>query len=241
MEPTKEKVVVTGTPVNTTTQTLIVRKSSANMTAAEWTKFKNAVTQLINNGTFLQFRNFHQGMTHDQHGMGMSPTGYQRFLPWHRSYLFHFEQALRQVDGTVFIPYWDWTSQRRLPQEMTGFDGITSQPRAPGNSTDLPTAAEINAILNRSTYTLFTRNLEDDPHNQVHGWVGGDMNDVNVSPGDPVFWLHHANIDRIWSMWQQNNTGKMPSLTGVKRILDPWNNDTIDTVNDITAMGYSYQ
>ncbi len=35
--------------------------------------------------------------------------GWEEFLPWHRLYLYYFEQALRDIDPTVAIPYWDWT------------------------------------------------------------------------------------------------------------------------------------
>jgi hypothetical protein len=38
-------------------------------------------------------------------------------------------------------------------------------------------------------------------HNRVHLWVGGSMLPM-TSPNDPVFFLHHANTDRIWSIWQ---------------------------------------
>lgn len=38
-------------------------------------------------------------------------------------------------------------------------------------------------------------------HNRVHVLVGGTMGDVSVSANDPIFWLHHANVDRIFEMW----------------------------------------
>ena len=34
------------------------------------------------------------------------------------------------------------------------------------------------------------------PHNTVHGWVGGQMGNY-CSPADPIFWMHHAMIDRL--------------------------------------------
>ena len=43
-------------------------------------------------------------------------------------------------------------------------------------------------------------------HNNVHVWVGGDMV-LGTSPNDPVFFLHHCNIDRIWSAWQASHVG----------------------------------
>ncbi|MGH8902560.1 MAG: tyrosinase family protein [Egibacteraceae bacterium] len=37
-------------------------------------------------------------------------------------------------------------------------------------------------------------------HNGVHVWVGGDMG-LTTSPNDPVFYLNHCNVDRIWEAW----------------------------------------
>ncbi|MEM7469626.1 MAG: tyrosinase family protein, partial [Pseudomonadota bacterium] len=41
-------------------------------------------------------------------------------------------------------------------------------------------------------------------HNRVHVWVDGDMFPA-TSPNDPVFYLNHCNVDRIWDVWQTNN------------------------------------
>lgn len=59
-------------------------------------------------------------------------------------------------------------------------------------------------------------------HNTVHGWVGSTMNNIQYSPADPIF-LHHAEVDRIWSLWQANpvNTGKGPTLKGAAATPDP--------------------
>ncbi|OWK25755.1 hypothetical protein AJ87_07050 [Rhizobium yanglingense] len=50
--------------------------------------------------------------------------------------------------------------------------------------------------------------LEDQPHNTLHGVVGGSkgniagiMSDPTTAALDPIFWLHHANIDRLWEIW----------------------------------------
>jgi tyrosinase len=37
-------------------------------------------------------------------------------------------------------------------------------------------------------------------HNRVHVWVGEDMS-PGTSPNDPVFYLNHCNVDRIWESW----------------------------------------
>ena len=47
--------------------------------------------------------------------------------------------------------------------------------------------------------------LEGTPHGQVHVLVGGDANglmwDFNTAGLDPIFWLHHCNLDRLWDVW----------------------------------------
>lgn len=47
----------------------------------------------------------------------------------------------------------------------------------------------------------FRRALEI-AHNAVHNNIGGDML-AATSPNDPIFWLHHCNVDRLWAAWQQ--------------------------------------
>ena len=44
--------------------------------------------------------------------------------------------------------------------------------------------------------------LELQPHDIIHGWVAGLMNDPDTAALDPIFWLHHANIDRLWEAWR---------------------------------------
>jgi tyrosinase len=39
-------------------------------------------------------------------------------------------------------------------------------------------------------------------HNAIHVWVNGTLLTA-ASPNDPVFWLHHGNVDRIWVKWQE--------------------------------------
>lgn len=42
--------------------------------------------------------------------------------------------------------------------------------------------------------------LEGTPHDAVHGFVNGNMGDFWSAGLDPVFWLHHCNIDRYWEV-----------------------------------------
>ncbi len=55
-------------------------------------------------------------------------------------------------------------------------------------------------------------NLENNPHNLVHVYVGGAvsnsvyglMSDPGTAALDPIFYVHHANIDRMWAVWNAN-------------------------------------
>ena len=63
-------------------------------------------------------------------------------------------------------------------------------------------------------------------HNRVHSWVGGSMI-PSSSPNDPVFFLHHCNIDRLWAQWWSDDP-KRPYLPagGVSNPTDPAGENT---------------
>src|SRR5574337_268981 len=63
--------------------------------------------------------------------------------------------------------------------------------------------------------------LEVTPHDSVHGSVGVTMSQLATAPGAPIFWLHHANIDRLWQVWLASGQGRSNTtdpafLTGQK-------------------------
>jgi tyrosinase len=49
-------------------------------------------------------------------------------------------------------------------------------------------------------------------HNGAHNYIGGHMGGA-LSPNDPIFWLHHTNVDRIWHLWQQDRLTQTPGST----------------------------
>ena len=207
---------------------------------------------------------YHADMTHMMHA-GMEEAGVQRFLPWHRAYLFELEQALQVENPSVTIPYWDWTVDKEIPVWLKDFTptviGVSNPDfpiffpirvfRTPGlNTRDLPPKADVDTVMAKTDYREFTLGLESGRyagmtefqtgmHDQVHVWVGGPMGRIPTAPADPMFWMHHANIDRIWSQWQKQNPNKNPSLSGMQATMDPWTvaeEQTRDTLN----FGYIY-
>jgi tyrosinase len=96
-------------------------------------------------------------------------------------------------------------------------------------------------------------------HNAIHVYVWGTMQ-FGISPGDPVFFLNHSNVDRIWAEWQvgKNNDDNYPpdgSITypngtpipanNRQYKMFPWDNDsegnpTVESVLDHHTLGYKY-
>jgi len=93
----------------------------------------------------------------------------------------------------------------------------------------------------QTSYEAFSQSLEAKPfHNNVHMWVGGNMTDMQYSPQDPLFWLHHANVDRIWDLWQWNtNYTYPPTTSGADATMDPWTLRDVD-VMVTTSLFYYY-
>ncbi|KAJ3037760.1 hypothetical protein HDV00_001345 [Rhizophlyctis rosea] len=91
---------------------------------------------------------------------------------------------------------------------------------------------ELAYIISQPTYELFRDGLETHPHNMVHAAVGGDggdMSDVMLSSNDPVFWLHHCNIDRWYHRWQDDHPDLADTYGGPRSANLPNINDaTLD-------------
>lgn len=98
---------------------VIVRKNAKNLTAAEKKAFTDAVLALKEKpspwdptlSAYDQFVWWHlEAFECDIMAAHMGPA----FLPWHRAYLWLFEQQLREIDPSVTLPYWDWTVDREI-------------------------------------------------------------------------------------------------------------------------------
>lgn len=165
------------------------------------------------------------------------PHGVAYFLAWHRGYLYHFEQQLRIVSGdnTLSVPYWNYYQYPKIPSEFTD--------PTPGNPLYMPRAGDnvFNALtlspfasdvwnFQRGTPNCFESLLESAPHNPVHNLLGGEMANM-TSPRDPIFYLHHANIDRLWHAWA------LPDGKGIPGTNNPYN---ALTSSPYWASGFTY-
>lgn len=128
--------------------------------------------------------------------------------------------------------------RQRLPGTVTA-TGLPRTLRDPDPPDDLPRASSIaNFVMPQTTFTGFSTALEQS-HNQVHGWVGGAMSQVPTAAYDPIFWSHHAMIDRIWYLWQISPNGAQPPASLMDVILTPFPMTVRQTL-DVSNLGYDY-
>jgi hypothetical protein len=212
------------------------RADHRTLSAAQRQQFNDAIQQVHADGSYQALAAVHADMSHNMHS-NMGAVGKQRFLPWHRVYLLKMEDLLRSKKPGLTIPYWNYAEDKARPDWVWRPPSVTRP--APGASGSLPTTAVVNAILTRTNYTSFTDDLEFDAHNDVHNWCGGTLRSPPTASQDPIFWLLHANVDRIWDLWQLNHGGT-PSLVGTDAIMDPWT-QTASDANDVIKLGYSYK
>ena len=324
-------------PENTTTITAVypqpvfieniqVRKNVVNLTTEEKTAFVNALKTLKNTfpegsqiSLYDQFvlqhvltMGFRKKLGAEGFAEGNPAHSQPAFLPWHRQFLWEFEQQLQKIDPSVTIPYWDWTDPQALTiildenflgpngtgetVEIPGFGTFTGGPVTSGsfadwtlnenihfdpiNMTSLGTKlirfvamppcekypiskTEVEQLMSFDNYEVFNAIIEGALvlktgkyvpgwalHAYAHSIIGGSlvdeirpkdrvphqtkiigtMDSIPSSPYDPIFWLNHANVDRLWAEWQDNgHTGesfypsaKMPAGHNLNDPMWPW-------------------
>lgn len=166
------------------------------------------------------------------------------FAPWHRVYLYYFEQLIQYFSGDqgFALPYWNWTRTHVVPDSFYGDNNSLNDTVSIRSScSSAPTAGRgreqgsafsqddldtyvgstvIAGIQNNPDFASYgganpgRGELEATPHNFVHRWVGAGKRSNMVqyfSPLDPIFWMHHCNIDRLYSDWLSRPGHKPPS------------------------------
>jgi len=163
------------------------------------------------------------------------------FLPWHRAFLYYHERILGSLTGEIAgfrLPLWEWERERFFPQAY-------AVPANAGNAlwdakrnafmlsgSPLPesdaTADRIALLDGIADFLTFGGGpatggaLEIDPHNVMHVDIGmqeppwTDMGNLGSSARDPLFYAHHANIDKLWHRWNalgRSNPGDADFLT----------------------------
>jgi tyrosinase len=265
VRPAANTQVITNVPMM-----VRIRKDAETLTTAEKRRFLSALARLNNQGTglFRDFRAVHTDDTSDEaHGL-------DGFMPWHRAYLLDLERELQRLDPAVTLPYWRFdrpspklfapsfigalddsgvarfsaTNPLRL-WSTDGQLGITRwaffDPKVSGASNQSgPVTAEAVVVGAAIGYGNFRPAFEGNPHGRAHTSFLGLVSQIDTAARDPLFFLLHANVDRLWAKWQwfqrrfDNSQSTYPfrgssTSPGATRIghnaLDtmwPWNNVT---------------
>lgn len=106
---------------------------------------------------------------------------------------------------------------------------------------EIERSLDLTQLMSYDNYALFCHNIDKAPHGAMHDYIGGGnswnegklqfnnhitgtvtetglMGWVPTAAFDPVFWTHHANIDRIWQQWTNSTNGKMITLEELKSV-----------------------
>ncbi|WPU91623.1 tyrosinase family protein [Mucilaginibacter sabulilitoris] len=147
-----------------------------------------------------------------------------------------------QKNGNIYVPITSISQNCQRNTVYTGSNAATSLPGYGGPKTGFSTGAGTSG------------NLENDPHNEVHTAVGGIisntdyglMADPDTAALDPIFYLHHCNIDRMWASWNaagNNNPADPAWLNGPTAVGDrkfvmplPTGPDWFYTPNDVKSL-----
>jgi hypothetical protein len=189
------------------------------------------------------------------------------FLPWHRAFTYFHEQTLAELihKPTFRLPAWDWEGDRfQIPpfyQELgTASFVMGNNPRCPQNPENYKIEKwMLQAWLWSNTFEDFCGFPDDradgmansGPHTIVHqNFVGGAMGPAPFAAGDPLFYSHHANVDRHWSGWMKQYPDLKPSANGDQWLNQPLyfydQHDRLVSVQphqllDETKLGYCYE
>lgn len=190
---------------------------------------KSAAIQQVFGGALSPAKNLAQKAwwTCQPHQMGQNTNN---FLPWHRMFIYFFEEMIGAVlgDDTFTLPYWNFS-----PGLPSGQSGIMPQAfRSPNDpllaslyvqdrwsgvnsgspiDSQNPGLLDVAGAMAETTYSPnnpkqgFCNNLDFGLHSVVHILVGTltNMGYIPASAEDPIFWVHHCNIDRIWASWNR--------------------------------------
>lgn len=196
-------------------------------------KLMKANTQATDPRSWSYWTNIH---------LNRCPHSIPYFFAWHRGYLYYFERQLRAVcgDPQFILPYWDYYTNPTLPAEFTNpsTDNPLYVSRVNNNVRQALSMAPFDSsLINFPTNSAnaFEPSFESAPHNLVHNIIGGVMSDM-LSPTDPIFWLHHANVDRLWVAWVSAGNGrKMPAISSAY-----WSGSHIYTSSLTLRRSYTY-
>lgn len=219
------------------------RKNQAALTDEGWDRLVQAMRCLQDDkgsrnwdyftethATYSFHDNDHTLPHHDGDDLSIHSPVY--WLPWHRKFILEFEERLRDFDDSIELPYWNWTFYREIPEPLKKkIGGWMTVSRAVFHDGDkLPTVTELNQVKAATTFDSFDAQLIN-LHDRVHVWVGGAMGNAARSPKDPLFFLHHCFLDKVWADWQETHHPSLFPSEYRDMVMPPWGNEVEDVLS----------
>ncbi|WMI68289.1 tyrosinase family protein [Mangrovimonas sp. YM274] len=139
----------------------------------------------------------------------------QIFFAWHRYQMFEMEQAMQELNPDISIPWWDSSEDQSIfspvwdEDFMGSFDAawLLNRTYEDNDINLLPTPQEVSTVQAVQDFLEYANSMERGRvHAGAHRWVGGAM-PTTLSPRDPIFYLHHTFIDKLWDDWETANPG----------------------------------
>jgi hypothetical protein len=138
------------------------------------------------------------------------------FLPWHRAFLYFHERLLQAVLGkqSFRLPVWDWEAKdgNHVPDAYNDMPIVSDTSTCDGCQRnqaidpigDLQSWLAVEDFVGPVNHggNRYPPMASQGPHNDVHVGLAGYMSQVVNSALDPLFYAHHANIDRMWEFWR---------------------------------------
>ncbi|KAI9296756.1 Di-copper centre-containing protein, partial [Neoconidiobolus thromboides FSU 785] len=97
-------------------------------------------------------------------------------------------------------------------------------------------------ILNSKDFKTFWNRVEAGPHGLIHNGIGADFSG-HGSPSDPLFYSHHAFVDKLWYTWVKRGNGErdteyafddtVPNLDAKLNSFNITTRDVMDTENNL--------
>ena len=220
-----------------------IRENQSQFDGNKWDAYINAISDLKSNEeySYRDLVGYHENANFD------IIHNFPFFLAWHRQYIQMFEQKLQQIKSNVVLPYWDWRKDQDVPGPLKqqslkqyGWTLNRTKERVPNLTSDVSDA------MKSASFEEFSANINS-PHGRIHGEIGGEMGSSS-SPNDPLFWLHHCFIDKLWAEWQTDTANNAAMKQELEKELDtilkfPGTTVpvSVKSVLDIAEMGYTYQ
>lgn len=206
-----------------------VRKNAERLTTAERDRFLSAMARLNDHGTGI-FRSFRATHTDDTSNEAHGDDGFlpwhraylldlerelQKLDPSVTLPYWRFDQPAPKLFRTSFLGAPDpATGLARFtpanPLSLWSTDGIPGIERfplfnsqtSPASNSNGPVIGEAAIVGSAVAYRTLRGPLEGNPHGRAHTCFAGVIASIGTAARDPLFFLLHCNVDRLWAKWQ---------------------------------------